>query len=75
MGQKMLGAAAAVALSLGAVSGVAYAGEFDVLTSNVPVSYILDDAKVLSKSTKGTLNTQLKSLEVQSHGWFEWMTV
>ena len=65
VGQALAGAAAALTLSLSAFSGAAVAGEFDILTEAAPTArYVLDDAGVLSKNTKGTLNSNLKSLEV-----------
>lgn len=67
MGQKLAGTVAALGLSLSTLSGAALAGEFDILTTATPTSkYVVDDAGVLSKNTKGSLNSQLKSLEVRS---------
>lgn len=63
-GQELVAASAAVCLGFGALSGAAVAGEFDILTEATPTTnYVLDDANVLSRNTRGALNKQLKTLE------------
>jgi hypothetical protein len=42
----------------------ALASEFDVLAETTPSAYYLDDASVLSKSTRSDLNKRLSYLEV-----------
>lgn len=67
LGQKLASAGAAALLSLGAISSPAIAGEFDVLGEPTPTAnYYIDDANVLSKSTRGDINKRLKALEVRS---------
>lgn len=63
-GRAVSAAAAAALLSLGAVTGAALATEFDLRQEPTPTSrYVLDDAGVLSKATKKSLNERLKALE------------
>jgi hypothetical protein len=46
------------------LSGAAIASEFDVLAEPLPTStFYVDDAGVLSKSTRNEINKQLKNLE------------
>lgn len=64
--QSLVGTAVALGLGLSTLSGMAMAAEFDILTEATPTArYVLDDAGVLSKSTRGSLNSQLKDLEVR----------
>lgn len=56
--------AAALTLSLGSLSAPAIATEFDILGEETPKAYFVDDASVLSKSTKADLNKRLSILEV-----------
>ena len=52
-------------ITLGSLSGAAVAGEFDVLAEPTPSShYYVDDANVMSKSTRSEIDTKLKTLEV-----------
>ena len=54
-------------LSAGSLGGVALANEFDLLSSPTPTrQYILDDAGVLNRTTKKSLNEDLTKLEVSS---------
>lgn len=63
--QKLAAASAAAMMTLGSFSGAAVASEFDILAEPTPTtSYYVDDANVLSKSTKSDLNKRLKTLEV-----------
>ena len=52
-------------LSLSSLSGAALANEFDVVNSPTPeLSYYIDDAGVLNKTTKKAINDRLYKLEV-----------
>lgn len=76
LGQKLASAGAAALLSLGAISSPAIAGEFDVLGEPTPTAnYYIDDANVLSKSTRGDINKRLKALEIQTGYRIEVVTV
>lgn len=70
LGQKVAVAGAAAALSLGAMAPApAMASEFDILSEPTPTSsYFIDDADVLSRSTRSEVNTRLKALEVRRAG-------
>lgn len=69
LGQKLASAGAAAMLTLGSLSGAAVASEFDVMAESAPSThYYVDDANVLSKSSKGDIDKKLKLLEVGSHG-------
>jgi uncharacterized membrane protein YgcG len=52
------------------LSAPSIAGEFDVLAENTPKShFFVDDANVMSKSTRGEVDQKLKLLEVKAvHG-------
>ncbi len=64
--QKLSAMGAAAMMTLSSFSGVAMASEFDLLAESTPTnSYYLDDASVLSVSTKGDINKKLKDLEVR----------
>ncbi len=55
---------AAAMLTLGALAGAANASEFDIVAEATPSThYFVDDANVLSKSTRGDIDTKLKRLE------------
>lgn len=59
-------AGAAAMLTMGSLSGAAVASEFDVLAEPRPTNtYFVDDAGVLSRSTKSDINKRLSILEVQ----------
>ncbi|GFR40997.1 hypothetical protein Agub_g1662 [Astrephomene gubernaculifera] len=76
LGQKLASAGAAALLSLGALGAPAIASEFDVLSEPVPTTnYFVDDANVLSKSTRSELNKRLKLLEIQTGYRVEVVTV
>ena len=63
--QKVASAGAAALLTLGSLSGTAAAGEFDVLAEPTPSAHFyVDDANVLSKSTRSEVDQKLKILEV-----------
>jgi hypothetical protein len=67
--QRLASAGAAAMLSLGAVSGAAVATEFDILAEPTPTSnFFIDDAEVLSKSTRSDVNKRLRTLEVGCRG-------
>ena len=69
---QQAGAAAALLLS----PCEALANEFDVLNEAKPSSnYIIDDANVLNKTTRKTVNDQLSRLEVGFQGPFCCMLV
>lgn len=57
-------AAALLAASPLSLAGSALAGEFDLLAEGTPSSYVLDDAGILNKTTRKSLNDDLKALEV-----------
>ena len=62
----MATAGAAALLTLGSLSGAAVAGEFDILAEPTPSAHFwVDDANVLSKSTRGEIDVKLKTLEVK----------
>ncbi len=62
-GAAQAGAAALLAL---APAGAALANEFDLLSEPRPTSnYVLDDAGVLNKTTKKSLNYDMQTLEVR----------
>ena len=61
----VLQAGAAALLTLGS-SGAALANEFDLLSAPTPTTnFILDDAGVLNKTTKKSINDELSKLEVR----------
>lgn len=64
LAKRAAAGAAAVTLSLGALSVPAIATEFDILGEETPKAYYVDDASVLSKSTRSDLNKRLSFLEV-----------
>jgi hypothetical protein len=67
LAQRAAAAGAAVLLSAG-MAAPALATEFDILGEPTPTkAYFVDDASVLSKSTKSELNKKLGILEVRSH--------
>lgn len=59
-------AAALLAASPMSLAGSAFAGEFDLLAEGTPSSYVIDDAGVLNKTTRKSMNDELKALEVGS---------
>jgi hypothetical protein len=66
LAQRAAAAGAAVLLSAG-MAAPALATEFDILAEPAPTkAYFVDDASVLSKSTKSELNKKLGILEVRS---------
>ncbi|KAK9835421.1 hypothetical protein WJX81_008529 [Elliptochloris bilobata] len=72
---KLAAAGAAVLLTL-APAGAALANEFDLLNEPRPTSqYVLDDANVLNKTTKKSLNYDLAQLESQTGYRLEAVTV
>lgn len=49
------------------MSGPALATEFDVINTSTPsLNYLIDDANVLNKTTKKSVNDRLYKLEVRS---------
>ncbi|MEW5301969.1 MAG: hypothetical protein WDW38_008597 [Sanguina aurantia] len=76
-GQTLAAASVASLLSLATFSGApAQASEFDILAEPKPEkSYFLDDADVLSKSTRGDINKKLRNLEIQTGLRLEVVTV
>lgn len=73
----MATAAAAALLSTAALGApAALASEFDILGEPTPTTnYYIDDADVLSKSTRGAINKKLRNLEIQSGIRLEVVTV
>lgn len=69
MAQKLATAGAAAMIAMGSLGAPAIAGEFDILSEPTPTNYFVDDANVLSKSTRGDLNKRLKLLEVGLCSW------
>lgn len=67
--KKMVAASAAAAmLTLNPMAAVA--NEFDILSEPTPTTnYYVDDANVLSKSTRSEVNKKLRLLEVCRGGW------
>jgi uncharacterized protein len=65
--QKAASFGAASLLALGSLSAPSIAGEFDVLAENTPKShFFVDDANVMSKSTRGEVDQKLKLLEIET---------
>ena len=66
LAQRIAATSAAAMMTLSSFSGTAaIASEFDLLAEPAPTtSYYLDDASVLSSSTKSDVNKKLKDLEV-----------
>lgn len=63
--QNLTATLAAAVLSIGSLSGVASASEFDVINTSTPsFNYLIDDAGVLNKTTKKAVNDRLYKLEV-----------
>ncbi|KAJ9509820.1 hypothetical protein QJQ45_011579 [Haematococcus lacustris] len=76
LGQRVLALGTAALMTVGSMSGAAVASEFDLLAEPAPTtSYYLDDASVLSISTKGDLNKKLKELEESTGYRVEVITV
>lgn len=68
-GQKLATAGAAAMITLGSLSGgpPALASEFDILAEERPSThYYVDDANVLSKSTRSEVDKKLKLLEIET---------
>jgi hypothetical protein len=64
--KKIAAAGAAALLTLAPLSGAAIASEFDILAEPQPSkSFYVDDANVLSKSTRSAINKQLNQLAVR----------
>ena len=67
LGKGLAAAAAAAMLSFGSVQAPALASEFDVVNTSTPsLNYLIDDAGVLNKTTKKSVNDRLYKLEVQA---------
>eukprot|EP00879_Flechtneria_rotunda_P021080 GHRR01022208.1.p2 GENE.GHRR01022208.1~~GHRR01022208.1.p2 ORF type:complete len:110 (-),score=36.12 GHRR01022208.1:1172-1501(-) len=64
MAKRGAAAAAAALLSISSLTAPALATEFDILAEETPTKYFLDDAGVLSRSTRSDLNKRLSILEV-----------
>lgn len=76
LAQRAACAGAAALLSLSSLTGSAVASEFDVLAEPTPTkSYFVDDAGVLSRSTKSDLNKRLSILETTTGYRVEVVTV
>lgn len=73
MGQKAFAAAAATLIAATPLSAVA--NEFDLLANGTPSSYIVDDASVLNRATRGSLGDELKKLEEKTGYRLEIATV
>ena len=63
--QKRIVAGAAAAM-IAATPLAACANEFDLLSSSTPETYIVDDASVLNKTTRSSVASQLKDLELKT---------
>lgn len=64
--QRLSAFGAAALMSMSSFSGAAIASEFDLLAEPTPAGYYIDDASVLSSSTKGDLQKKLRELEVRN---------
>lgn len=76
--QRLAAAGAALTLGLATLSGAApaaFASEFDILGSDKPAQYYVDDANVLSKATRGELTQKLKQLQFDTGYRLEVVTV
>lgn len=63
-------------MSLGGMSGPALATEFDVINTSTPsLNYLIDDANVLNKTTKKSVNDRLYKLETETGYRVEVVTV
>ncbi|MEO2191115.1 MAG: TPM domain-containing protein [bacterium] len=63
--QKRIVAGAAAAM-IAATPLAASANEFDLLSSGTPDTYIVDDASVLNRTTRDSISSKLKDLEVKT---------
>ena len=64
-----LQAGAAAMLSIGSVGGAAFANELDILNQPPPgTQHVIDDAGVLNKTTRKSLNDELSRLEARTDG-------
>ena len=64
MGKGATAALAAALLSVSSIPAAAIATEFDVMNSSTPsFNYLIDDAGVLNKTTKKSVNDKLYKLE------------
>jgi hypothetical protein len=71
--KKMAVAGAAALLTMAPLSGAAIASEFDILGEPQPTNtFYVDDAGVLSKSTRSAINKQLNQLSVRQAA-FAWI--
>lgn len=76
LGKNLAATVAAALLSFGSLSGVAVASEFDVINSSTPsFNYLIDDAGVLNKTTKKSVNDRLYKLETETGYRLEVVTV
>lgn len=67
LGRNAAAISAAALMSLGSISGPALATEFDVINTSTPsLNYLIDDANVLNKTTKKSVNDRLYKLEVSA---------
>lgn len=67
LAQRVAAGTAAALIALGGVDAAALANEFDLLTTATPtVKYVLDDADVLSKTVKQSINERLRKLEEET---------
>lgn len=70
VGRNAAALGAAALMAFGGVSGPAVATEFDVINTSTPsLNYLIDDANVLNKTTKKSVNDRLYKLEVSRFIW------
>lgn len=73
---KVAAVGTAAMLTLGSLGAPAIASEFDILSEETPTAtYVIDDANVLSKSTRNDLTRRLKTLEIETGYRLEVVTV
>lgn len=64
MGKGAAATLAAALLSVSSIPAAAIATEFDVMNTSTPsLNYLIDDAGVLNKTTKKSVNDRLYKLE------------
>lgn len=67
MGKSAAATLAAALLSMSSIPAAAIATEFDVMNTSTPsLNYLIDDAGVLNKTTKKSVNDRLYKLEASA---------
>ena len=71
MGKSAAATLAAALLSMSSIPAAAIATEFDVMNTSTPsLNYLIDDAGVLNKTTRKSVNDRLYKLEASPfHSW------